>query len=93
MSSGFESERKRTHEIRLLGRAEMSVSGVEEVVSFDDSAVVLHTQLGTLSIHGKELKLKTLSLEGGQVAVDGHITALIYEEPRPAGGWMRRLLG
>jgi hypothetical protein len=45
-----------------------------------------------LSVHGQELQLKTLSLEGGQVAVDGNISALIYEDPRPSG-WLRRLLG
>ena len=39
-----------------------------------------------------ELQLKTLSLEGGQVAVDGSVTALIYEEPR-TGGWRQRLFG
>lgn len=86
-------ELKLPHKLVLNERKALTMTGVTEVVSFDDGAVVLHTQLGTLVIHGKELKLKTLSLDGGQVAVDGHITALIYEEPRPAGGWMRRLLG
>lgn len=86
-------EWKLPHKLTLNERKALTMTGVTEVVSFDDSAVVLHTGLGTLVIHGKELKLKTLSLDGGQVAVDGHITALIYEEPKPAGGWMRRLLG
>ena len=53
--------------------------------------VVLHTALGTLIVQGSDLKLKTLSLEGGQVAVDGSISALIYEEPR-LSGW-RHLFG
>jgi hypothetical protein len=48
--------------------------------------------MGTLAIHGKELQLKNLSLEGGQVAVEGTIAALVYEEPRAAGG-LRRLFG
>jgi hypothetical protein len=54
--------------------------------------VVLHTSLGALVIQGRDLKLKTLSLDGGQVAVDGSITALGYEEPRQRGGWASRLL-
>ena len=33
-------------------------------------------------MRGQDLHLKTLSLDGGQVAVDGTVTALIYEEPR-----------
>ena len=68
------------------------MSGVTEVVSFDESTVVLQTSLGTLIVQGRELQLKTLSLEGGQVAVDGAVSALIYEEPR-TGGWRQRLFG
>ncbi len=81
------------HKLTLNERRQLSMTGVAEVVSFDDTAVVLRTQLGTLNIHGKDLQLKTLSLEGGQVAVDGTVSALIYEEPRQPGGWMRRLFG
>ena len=79
------------HTLQLKERQQLTMSGVTEVVSFDDGAVVLQTSLGTLVIQGRELKLKTLSLEGGQVAVDGQIAALIYEEPRQ-DRW-RRLLG
>ena len=84
---------KLPHKLTLDERNALTMTGVTEVVSFDENAVVLRTQLGNLVIHGKQLQLKTLSLEGGQVAVDGHIAAMIYEEPRPAGGFMRRLLG
>lgn len=82
------------HKLTLNERRQLSMSGVSEVVSFDESAVVLRTQLGILTIHGKDLQLKNLSLEGGQVAVDGTVSALIYEEPRQqSGNWLRRLFG
>lgn len=80
------------HKLTLNDRKSLSLTGVTEVISFDENAVVLSTALGTLSVQGNDLQLKTLSLEGGQVAVDGHIAALIYQEPRPAGMW-RRLFG
>jgi len=80
------------HKLCLNERKELTMTGVTEVVSFDDSTVVLHTGLGTLVIQGQDLQLKTLSLEGGQVAVDGSVAALIYEEPRQGFSW-RRLLG
>ena len=79
------------HTLSLNERRQLTMTGVTEVVSFDDSAVVLRTDLGTLVVQGSELQLKTLSLEGGQVAVDGTVSALTYEEPR-LGGW-RRWLG
>lgn len=81
------------HKLTLSERKMLTMTGVTEVVSFDEAAVVLKTCLGTLTIHGQGLQLKNLSLDGGQVAVDGTIAALIYEEPRPAGGVIRRLFG
>lgn len=81
------------HKLTLNGRRQLTVTGVTEVLSFDDTAVIARTDLGTLVVQGKELQLKTLLPEGGQVAVDGNISALIYEEPRPAGSLWRRLLG
>ena len=77
------------HDLALKGRQKLTVTGVSEVVSFDETAVVLKTSLGLLTVQGQELKLKTLSLDGGQVAVDGMISALIYEEAREAGLWQR----
>jgi len=80
------------HDLTLSGRSRLSMTGVTEVVSFDENTVILHTALGTLTVQGRELQLRKLSLDGGQVAVDGNIAALVYEEPRPEGGWLRRLL-
>ena len=77
------------HKLTLNERKSLTMSGVTEMVSFDESAVVLRTALGMLTVQGQELKLKTLSLEGGQMAVDGHISALVYEEPREGGLWQR----
>ena len=76
----------------LRDRSRLTVTGVNEVVSFDENAVVLNTNLGNLVVQGSGLQLKTLSIEGGQVAVDGTVSALVYEEPR-TGSWLRRLLG
>lgn len=77
------------HKLTLNERKNLTMTGVTEVVSFDETAVLLKTSLGLLTVQGQELKLKTLSLEGGQVAVDGQISALIYEEPREGGLWQR----
>lgn len=81
------------HRLTLVERNRLTVTGVTEVVRFDDSAVVLQTGMGTLTVLGNELQLKNLSLEGGQVEVDGTISSLSYEEPRHSGGWLSRLLG
>ena len=80
------------HKLTLQQRESLTMTGVTEVVSFDDTAIVLKTNLGDLIVQGESLVLKTLSLEGGQVAVSGHISSLAYEEPRPAG-LLQRLFG
>ena len=79
------------HRLVLNERSTLTMTGVTEVVSFDELAVVVKTALGTLVIQGKELQLKQLSPDGGQVAVDGVVTALSYEEPRQRGTWASRL--
>ena len=68
------------HKLTLNERKELTATGVEEVVSFDEDTVILKTQLGTLVIHGKGLQLKNLSVESGQVSVTGTVSAMIYEE-------------
>ena len=77
------------HDLRLKERRELTMTGVTEVVSFDETAVVLRTCLGLLTVQGRDLKVKTLSLEGGQMEVDGQIYALVYEEPREGSLWQR----
>lgn len=87
------AEERLPHKLGLEERNHLTMTGVTEVVSFDENTVVLRTSLGLLMVHGNDLKLKTLSLEGGQVVVDGTVSALVYEEPRQSGGWMHRLFG
>ena len=77
-----------SHKLQLNERESLTMTGVAEVVSFDENTVVLQTSLGLLVIQGQQLQLKNLTLEGGQVAVEGSIRALSYEEPRQTG-WRR----
>lgn len=81
------------HKLTLNERKKLTMTGVTEVVSFEEDAVILKTALGTLVIQGRDLQLKTLSLEGGQVDVEGTVSALVYEEPKRSGGVLRRLFG
>lgn len=80
------------HKLTLNDRRQLTMTGVCEVISFDDTVVILRTTMGTLTVQGSQLQLKTLSLDGGQVAVEGTVCALSYEEERSTG-WKRRLFG
>ena len=56
------------HKLSLNERKALNITGVSEVLRFDDTSVVLRTSMGTLMVHGSQLQLKTLSLDGGQIA-------------------------
>ena len=82
------------HHILLEGREQLTVSGVEEVESFDENTIVMVTGKGTLVVRGEELHIEKLSLDGGDLKVEGSVDSLVYEEDRQGrGGLFSRLLG
>lgn len=83
------AEERLAHKVVLNERKNLTMTGVAEVLSFEEDLVVLKTSLGTLLVQGRGLKLKTLSPDGGQVAVEGTVSAMSYQEPRTR----RRLFG
>ena len=63
------------HSLSLTERKKLTMTGAQEVVSFDESCVVMKTTLGTLMVQGQQLQLKQLTLEGGNVAVEGEMAS------------------
>ena len=82
------------HKLTLDSRSRLIMTGVTEVESFDEAMVVLHTTRGTLVVRGDGLHLQLLSLDGGQVHVDGTVDSMTYEDnAREAGSFFARLFG
>lgn len=80
------------HHLILEGREQLSVSGVEEVESFDEAQIVMYTTKGTLIVRGEDLHIEKLSLDGGDLKVEGGIDSLTYEDSaRDKGGFLSRL--
>ena len=83
-----------SHQLTLEGRERLTVSGVEDVERFDESAIVMSTTAGTLVVSGENLHIGKLSLDGGELHVDGQIDSLSYEEQSAGrGGLLGRLFG
>lgn len=77
------------HKVTLEQREKLTLTGATEIVQFDGEMARIHTEAGTVCIYGSELKLKTLSLEGGTVSVHGQIDAIVYEVNQKSGRWSR----
>lgn len=75
---------KLSHNLILKERKSLNISGVLDVDSFDDNAVVAYTDLGELTIKGSNLHINKINLDSGDLELDGEVYSLDYAEDRPA---------
>lgn len=64
----------------LENREKLSISGVLDVLSFDDQVVIVETELGLLTIKGENLRINKLSIDTSEVVVEGDIYSMNYSE-------------
>lgn len=67
------------HSLSLANRQNMELSGVTNVITFDEEEIMLATTQGYLAISGKELHISMLNLDQGQVAIQGTVNSLAYK--------------
>lgn len=78
----------------LEGRAHLSISGVIDVESFDETLVCMETSQGVLNVRGSNMHVEKLNLENGELSLIGEIIAMEYEDRLPARtGLLARLFG
>ena len=80
--------------IILENRRKLSISGVLDVLSFDDQIVILETDLGMLTVKGEDLRINKLSLDSTEVIIDGNINSLSYSEKqtgKTSGGLLNKI--
>lgn len=70
----------RPHSLTMEGRQHALITGVEDVDSFNEEMIVLLTSAGAMTLMGTGLHISQLSLDQGQLVIDGSITALEYDE-------------
>ena len=81
------------HNIIMEDRRLLTVSGVADVDSFDEHAVTVFTDMGELVVRGHDLHINRLSVEIGELLLEGSITSLTYQDtaPKTAGGFFSRV--
>lgn len=73
------------HSIKMDNRENIFVTGVNDVISFDEETVIADTKMDILIIHGRNLHVNKLNLEEGELAIDGEIDGLRYEQQGSIG--------
>lgn len=92
--NGFDEKIRQSdapHHVIIEGRSRVTISGVEEVDSFDENGVSLQTNRGSLIISGNGLHVDKLSIDKGELNVEGRIDSLQYADEAQTGGFWSRL--
>lgn len=79
----------RAHSLTLDNRQRAALTGISEVVAFDENQVVLRTDSGEIVLSGEGLHVTRLMLEDGQLAVEGKVDSVFYSQ-RPRRRFLRR---
>ena len=70
----------RIHKVMMTNRRSCAINGVNDVLSFDVHEILLETEQGMLMIKGEELHVSRLTLEKGEVDIDGRIDSFTYSD-------------
>lgn len=88
-----ERQTQRAHKVILNNRKIGTISGVSDVLSFDIKEILLETDQGMLMIKGNDLHVNRLTLEKGEVDIEGQIDSLTYSDVSSYGKQGESLLG
>lgn len=83
---------KRTHKMILSNRRTCNLTGVSDVLSFDVNEIILETDQGMLMIKGNDLHVNRLTLEKGEVDIEGKVDSFTYSEQMGTGNKGESLL-
>lgn len=90
-----EKQMPRAHKIAVIGRTGVTITGVSDVLSFDENEVLLETEMGMLTLKGRQLHICRISLELGEADLEGKIDSMVYSEKghkkKQEGNLMTRL--
>ena len=70
----------RAHSLTLDNRQRAALTGISDVIAFDENQVVLRTDTGEIVLNGEGLHVTRLMLEEGQLAVEGKVDSVFYSQ-------------
>lgn len=80
MNQNYDQDKKQSghHSLTLEERKKLDLSGVDDVLGFDESSVLLRTSAGMLTVEGEQLHIQHMSVDSGELSIEGKINGLIY---------------
>lgn len=84
---------RRQHKMTMINRKNCTLTGVIDIIAFDENEVILETDMGILMIKGQDLHVKRLTLEQGEIDVDGNMDSFLYSEHKTLAAKGESLLG
>ncbi len=87
----MEENIRKSHNMIVEDRKKFTLTGVNDVLSFDENTIMLQTALGKLAIKGESLKLGQFDTQKGDISGTGKIYALVYTADDVGGGFFSRL--
>ena len=92
MNNNEEKRSVGAHNLILEERGNLTITGVEDVDSFDEETVVVYTELGELTVRGSGLHINKIDVEAGELSLEGQIDSLSYAyQPAARGGFFARM--
>jgi len=79
------------HNLILEERGSLTVTGVEDIDSFDDQTVVIYTGLGELTVRGNQLHIERIDLQAGELELQGQVALTYADQPAVRGGFFARI--
>ncbi len=79
------------HDIVIENRQRLSATGIQNVDSYEDDCIVAQSECGEIIIRGRELKISRLSVETGDMTVEGAIDSVGYNAPKTSGSFFGRV--
>ena len=82
--------------IILEGRKKLSVSGIEDIDSFDEFSAVIFTSMGLIEVKGKDIHMNKLNLESGEIVLEGEFDSIVYPDEnaaKPKKSFIAKILG
>ena len=88
----FQTTNLPTQKLILDNREHLSVTGVENIENFTDNEIILHTNLGKLTIKGENLHISKMNVDTGEFSMDGRVTSFVYSKmSSKKGSFIERL--